>query len=307
MWGTFPIRDTIIQVADGSPAADAGFMVGDYITRSDGIAMENTRALTERGRPAIGHVRTMELERDAETVTLQMQFSGLPTVQKLTTHFASVIGACFLVLGLWAYFTAPGMTTRLLAVLGVMFAPAFLAVPYFSSAAIRTATGSLVTLLVVTGFAVMMHFLLAFPKPKAFLSRPNAKAFMYGPAAVVALLFLWVNIFQPASTSGINVFFRTLAGLFLAGYFAVSLGAMIHSYVKASPAERTANGLNLMLVGCVVALGPMIITALLNVIVPTLVLPGSQYYFLTFVLVPITFALAATRGGGGTVAERVVL
>lgn len=290
-------NNTVTQVTEGSPADNAGLQTGDHIRSIGGISVEDTRALTQQQRPTVGETRAMEVERDGQMANVDLEFAALPTNQALVSYFAILIGVCFLLFGLWAYLAAPGGATQLLAVLGVFFAPAFVAGPYFSSAAVRTAVGSVVTLLVVLGFAVLMHFLLVFPRPKQIVSRPNAKWVIYGPAAIVALFLLWFGIFQPDATSTVNVFFRLLIGLFIAGYFGVALIAMIHSYIKASAHERAANGLTILLLGTVLGLGPIILNSVVGLFAPRVVLPGAQYYFLTLVLIPVTFALAAVRAG----------
>jgi hypothetical protein len=44
-----------------------------------------------------------------------------------------------------------------------------------------------------------------------------------------------------------------------------------------------------------IGLLPITIAVLIVVLAPTVVMPGSDFYFLTFILIPITLALAAMR------------
>ena len=88
---------------------------------------------------------------------------------------------------------------------------------------------------------------------------------------------------------------NVLVGLFVVGYFGLSVVALIHSFAKASPPERERNGLNLLLAGVIVGLAPVTIASLVGVFAPSVVLPGSDFYSLTLVLVPLTLAAAIMR------------
>jgi hypothetical protein len=242
-------------------------------------------------------VRAFEVERDGETLNLELRYAESPVNQRLTTYGGILIGVCFLVFGVWAYLAAPGRATALLAVLGLTFGPAFTIGPYFASAALRTAVGAITFAVILVGLAVLLHFLLVFPRAKQLLQRRNMMWVIYGPAAVVALVAVWVTALQSTATSESNAILRLLFGLFEAAYFVIALIALIHSYVVASSQDRAAQGLNLLLVGSVAALGPLLLLVVVSLLAPQVVLPGAQYFFLTLVLIPVTFALAAVKVG----------
>ena len=289
-------NNTITGVAEGSPADAAGFQVGDYLRSNGGIAVEDSRANALRGRAVVNEVRTFEVERDGETISLEMSYAALPLNNALVTYGAILVGVLFLVFGVWAFLTVPSSTTALLAVLGITFSPAFTVGPYFASAGVRTAVGVVILLLIIVGFAVLTHFLLVFPKKKRTLERRRMTWAIYGPAAVVGFLAVWLLVAQPAATSAVNVFFRAVFGLFVVAYFGTSLIALIHSYVKADARDRVANGLSLLLMGAVVGLGPSLVISLVGLIAPQVVVPGAQFLPLAIGLLPVTFALAAVRG-----------
>jgi hypothetical protein len=146
--------------------------------------------------------------------------------------------------------------------------------------------------------------MMEFPKPKAMLAKKYTLTAMYVPAILIALFVFFIFIFQPAATSTFNVLARSLFGLFVVAYFGLSLAAMIHSYVKASAKERSDYGLNLMLIGVLVGLLPITIAVLITLLVPTVVLPGADFYLLTFLLIPITLALATMRKEGAPAEAR---
>jgi hypothetical protein len=48
---------------------------------------------------------------------------------------------------------------------------------------------------------------------------------------------------------------------------------------------------------------PVTISALVTTFAPSVILPGSDFFFLTMVLIPITMALAVVRGEAAPAAE----
>ncbi len=295
-------NNTVIRVTEGSPADVAGLETRDLIRSIGGISVTDTRALARRPRPTVGEVRSFEVERDGQTVNLELRYAAPTTNERLTAYGGIIIGVCFLVFGVWAYLTAPGRATALLAVLGLTFAPALTLGPYFASPVLRAVAGAITFALILLGLAVLLHFLLVFPLAKRLLQRRNIMWVIYGPAAVVALVAVWITALQPAAVGEGNTLLRLLFGLFEVAYFVLALIALIHSYVVASTQNRAALGLNLMLVGTVAALGPLILLVVVALLAPQILLPGAQYFFLTLVLIPVTFAVAAVKAGRAAVA-----
>jgi hypothetical protein len=282
-------------VFPNSPAEQAGFLLGDRIISSGGIDMKDSKALARRPRANIGESRAYVVERRGQNLNLDLTFSGLPARDVVLSFASAIIGFCFLIFGLYAYWRVQNQSTTLLALVGICFGLAFVNTPYLSSYALRTIFGAVTLVLIVFGFAFLLHFMMVFPKAKAFLSKKNAMLWLYGPAALVALLFLFLIIFQPEATSTLNTAFNIIVGLLVAGYLGLAVAAMVHSFVKATPQERAANGLNFMLLGTVIGLAPLVISALIGVIAPKVVLPGVEFYALTMVLIPFALAQAALK------------
>ena len=287
---------TIIQVADGSPAAAAGMQEGDRLVSIGGIAVSDMRGLSRQARAAAGEVRTIEIDRAGQTVPLQLEYASMPAREALAYRLATLLGLAFIGFGLWAYFAAPGPATAVLAYFGVSFGFAFVGVPYFQAPAMRALVDATITAAILIGFALLLHFLLLYPRRRALLDRPSGLRFVYAPAIAVALFFVALTVLQPDATSGLNVFVRTLIGLFIAGYFVTSLVVLYRGYAAADARVRKENGLALMLAGAVLGLGPLIVSSVVGLLSPTTVLPGSRFYFLALALIPVTFAIAAVRG-----------
>ena len=114
-------------------------------------------------------------------------------------------------------------------------------------------------------------------------------------AFIVALFRVNLNIAQPDGDSALQRAWDIVIGVFAICYLGASVIAMVHSQISASPDERQSYGLNLLLVGTVVGLGPDVITNVARLISPSLVFPGEEYYFLTMALIPISAMLATTK------------
>ncbi len=302
-------NNTVTRILPGSPAEAAGLQVGDYITSTGGIAVEDSRALARRPRPAIGETRTIVVERRADT-TLGAGDEGAPTVNAELTYtqlagranaigyVAALIGFCFLVFGVLPYTKAQTRNTMLLALMGISLALAFFGGPYFQSYALRTAVGSLTILAILFGFAFLMDFMMSYPQAKAWTEKNWAKYAIYGPATLVSLVILYVIIMNPTATGGLNVFVNIMFGVFVVYYFGAAMVAMFQSFSKATPAERESQGLTLMLAGVIVGLLPVTIGSLIAIFAPQAVLPGQDFYFMTLVLIPIALSMAVMKKAG---------
>jgi len=215
-------NNTVIKVFPDSPAQQAGFLLGDHIISSGGIDMKDSKSLARRPRSKIGETRAFVVERAGQNVNLDLTFSGLPGRDVVLAFASAIIGFCFLIFGLHAYLKVQNQSTTLLALVGLCFGLAFVNTPYLSSFALRTIFGAVTITLVVFGFAFLLHFMMVFPKAKAFLAKKNAMLWLYGPAALVALLFLFLIIFQPEATSALNTVVNIIVGLFVAGYLGLA-------------------------------------------------------------------------------------
>jgi hypothetical protein len=324
LWGVFGVLDagnvpysgyltdgnnTVTQVEEGSPAQAAGLQVGDYITEISGIPVEDTRAIGQLGRPRLGETRTLVVEKRAPT-TLAAGEEAAPTREVAITYAAPLardvaltwaaflIGLCFIGFGLFAYLKAPSRSATLLALMGLFLGVGFFVGPYFESYAVRSTFVALGLVVAIFGFAFLLHYLMEFPKLKAIMERRHTTKLLYLPALLVALFALYLIGFAPRGTSGFNRFVVAIFGIFIVLYFGLALWALIHSFVKATPDERSRFGLNLMLGGALIGLLPLTIAALVGIFAPTVVLPGARFFFLTMVLIPITMAIAVVRKEG---------
>lgn len=303
-------NNTVTRVDDSSPAAAAGLQVGDVIRSIEGVSVEDTRGINELGRGQIGEARSMVVDRNGQEVSVDVAAAAQPTPQRLSSYIGLLTGLSFLLLGLWAYLKAPNAGTRLLAVMGFCFAPAFLSGPYIGSALVRSLVGAIVIPGILLGFAAIAGFVIRSGKADGYQEHAGGPKWLYWPAALLALVFVTLLLLQPPATSGLNVILRTLVGLFFVGYFGAAVVLVIKNYVSADAGTRASRGLGLMLAGTLIGLLPLVLSSLVGLLSPSTVIPTSQYWVVTLIAIPIAFALAAVQGSrasspAGVVAEAV--
>ena len=294
-------NNDVTRVFPGSPAADAGLEVGDVLQSVGGIAVTDTKALTRRSRAEVGETRTFVVDRNGTELELDLTYSDLPARQRSLALAGALIGFCFLLLPLWAFHRAESGSTFILALFGVAFGIAFLPGPYSQSFLLRSVAGAFATSCVVLGFAFMVHYLMQYPKPGRFLDKGWSRKLIYGPAILLAVFFLYLAAAQPDATSGFNRVIGLLVGIYVVGFFGWAIVAIIRRFLQAGPADRAAHGLGLMLFGTLAGLLPVTFSSLVGALAPQVGanLPGVQFFFLTMMLIPICFAVAAVRSADG--------
>ena len=136
-WATDP-NNTVTQVLAGSPTEAAGLQVGDKIISMGGIAMTDAKALSQRARPEVGETWEFIVERDGETVSLDVTFGELVPERKFLAHAGFLVGFCFIGFTMRAYLQKQTASTQALALAGALFSLAFLGGPYFESYMVRS-------------------------------------------------------------------------------------------------------------------------------------------------------------------------
>ncbi len=297
--------NTVIRVDAGGPAEHVGLKVGDHIRSMDGISVEDMRTRARRDRPRIGQTTTMTVERWDGSIS-----RGRLPVHSLTFSHAAppgtyaalylagfLIGLCFLACGLAAHLKVPSTSGRILALALLCLGASFLGAPSFSVNTLRLIVQAMLGLALVSGFAALLHFMLEFPKPKPFLCRQYALTILYGPALFVALYLVFQVILQPR---GLNRWSNFLFGLFILVYLGGAAVAMLHTYLRSTALERVQYGLHIEVAGMLFGILPMTTEAVLRVLMPRLVLPGADFYFLTIVFIPVALVVAVMRRRTGT-------
>ncbi len=289
----------VLKVDDDSPGAVAGLRVGDVIKSLNGIPATNRKELQELQRlaPAAG-AWSMEVERNGETLLLQISPTGLPSSEIHLARTRSFLGLLFLGFPFWAWFKSPGSPALLLAIFGLSFGFLLMGAPSFESPAVRSVLDGVAILALYIGMTALVHFLLSFPSRSRFLDRRWAPVVLYGPAVIVVLVSVG-TLNPPIKITSRNVL-GMLSILFGGLYFLSAIVLVIWRYVAASRANRARHGLGIMLLGVLAAFVPLLLYP-----VVTSLWPGSARYYriisstysppLTLALIPIAFSVAAAR------------
>jgi hypothetical protein len=281
----------IIEVIQGGPADRAGLRVGDRLTRIDGIDAGDAKALAARPRARVGHTQSIVIDRGGSSMEVQLILAGLPPIGVVAYLASGLTGLSFLAFGLWAYFSAPRRTSRLLANAGIGLGAIFTEQPYVASPFPRALQESGLIAAGVFGFAALLHFALVFPTERKVLGWRSAILAIYAPAAIISALQTVATVLQRGEPGGAVTTATTAALVLVLACFFLAVAAIVESCVRATPAERAASGLNVLVVCMVLGLAPLVPTVV-YLAAPGVVFPLSEYYDLTWVLIPFALARA---------------
>jgi hypothetical protein len=288
-------NNTVIQVDLASPAELAGLKVDDFITHVDGHAVEQTSTISRLPRKKVGEIAIYNIERVGQKHEISIVYESLPKENISIDRVSLIIGFCFLLFPLLAYFRKPVEATRVLCVMGVGLGLAFMTGPYIGDFSIRSVTKAITSLFVLFGVAALLQFLLVFPQRRAWMSRRHLKKLIYLPAFLLWALIAYRLVLTPAATSALNTLTNLLLGIVVGGYLFTSLFQVLRNYSKTDKLQRNALALNSMLWGTVMGLLPVTIAQLTTAFSPQSVLPGQDYYFVSLVLIPLTWSRSANR------------
>ncbi|HKZ03592.1 MAG TPA: PDZ domain-containing protein [Pyrinomonadaceae bacterium] len=287
----FLIPRIIERVRPGSPAERAGFRPGDLTLSVAGIPYEDQKRIIELGRPGIGETRSIAVQRGGERLLLQLTYESNPGSYDLKYSGFAVIAFAFLIAGTICFWFYPGPTTSLLFWLGFTGAFVFMHKPYLNSFPARSAFAMMRWFITSLWLALLLHFLLIFPKPKRILaSWPLLARFsLYLPCLLLFLIIAYFTAF-PSRLTGGGEFVLNIAFIFIAAYLVLAVGAFIHTYLTMLKSERT-RGMKIMAFGTAIGILPIAVSIVMLILAPRIKLPLRDYYILTLVLVPVCFAI----------------
>ncbi len=288
-------NNKVTRILAGSSAEAAGMKVGDHITHFDGTPLEDASTIARQPRKKIGDVRRITVQREGKDLNLRATYRPMSERELSLSRASTLIGYCFLLLPLVAFFRKSNEATRALVVTGTGLSLAFMDAPYIADFSMRSIVLSIISLYVMFGMAAMLQFLLVFPHRRPWLNRPWGKKLLYFPAFALWVLIAYRALFTPLASSGLNTLTRFAAGIVVGGYVLASLFQVLRNYSRTDRAERKALALNGMLLGTVLGLLPVTIAQMVNAFSPQAMLPGQDYYFVTLALIPLTWARSSSR------------
>ncbi|NNE03190.1 MAG: PDZ domain-containing protein [Eudoraea sp.] len=279
-------NNDIVYIEEGSPADSAGMLMGDVIKSIGGIDANNNKELSKMERAKAGDVREYVVDRNGEDVTLSLTFTELNKKDKSLNMVAFIIGLLFILLGIWSHSRHKSVLSRAFAVFALCFGFIFMSGPYIAAGMLNNLVNSISTTIVIFSFAFLLSYLLKYP--------PESKQqkLLYLPAIIAALMVWVLNFVQPDGSGTINMVVRLFFGGVIILYFVSSLITLIRKYMRSSSEDRSKKGLNLMLIGAVIGLLPILVYFTAGYLSPGIDLPGNDYVFVTFVAIPIFFTMA---------------
>lgn len=297
--GYFLSPDRVVTIVrENSPAAAAGLKVGDTVTQIDGIAVADTGSLAAQPRPAINSNGSVTVKRGATEETLTLKYGSQPMVDLIANFGAATLtGLAFLILGLLVYLKNPTRLSTMFCSLSLLFAVVLFNNPYFASAVLRRLVGGAVFFLVAMLFAVVLDYCLSFPATKKIIAtRSWLRQAIYVIVGAFGVMVATIVITTPTLTPARSMFLSLTFGVIFGGYILLSVIAVVHTYIKASTQERSASGLNLMLLGMLIGFGPLLLSIVVHSINPHMgELPGERFYTITLLAIPIGLAMALMK------------
>lgn len=292
-------NDMVKWVEPGSPAAAAGLQWGDVLKSVNGVAATDWKGLDDMHRPAVGATWPYVMERNGQTLNLQISQAPLPANEVYWARAFTLLSLGGLGLTVWAYFSAPGAPTAALAVLGLAFGAYFGGLPYFESPAVRGIVGNFSNLgCFVLACAAEAHFLLVFPS-RRFLNRRWGTKILYAPVVILVLIAIWIAIFPTQPSSRGLLFLYDVYTPFMVVYWLLIVVLMVWRYAAATAADRAAHGLGLLLAAVVVQFGPVLLYPIVNLVSPHYATELMSDRSLRITLIPILFSIAAVRSARG--------
>jgi len=286
----------VTRVDPGSPAEAAGLASGDQITYMDGVAVENAAAIARQTRKNVGEILHLTVNNDNSNYKLmRIKYAQMPARELSRERISVMVGFCFLLFPLAAFFSKAVEATRVLTVMGVGLSLAFLPGPHiedFGTRALTTATNSL---FVFVGVAAMLQFLLVFPHRRPWLGRARGKMLLFLPALLLWVLIAYRVLFTPTVSEILNTVTRTASAAVIGIYLLIALFQFLRNFSRTDKAQRKALKINGMLLGTILGIVPVTIAQLVSTFSPESGLPGQDFYFVTLALIPMTWARSASR------------
>ena len=283
-------NNAINYVGREGAAEKAGLQVEDRVVSVEGIAVEDLPLYSRWPRelsPRVGESLTMMVEREGEPLTLEIVYSSTPRSTINLRLGVAAIGLAFLVFCLWPIVTVRTPQALALAHIGLVAGVATFGMgPYLGTwdgvaSHLQLASTALLA-------ALLLRFFLEFPEPKGVAESRFVPWLIFGPWGLLVGCLVLELVFHPA-------LYHTFGGpgsMLLLAYGALTLVAIIRSFLKIPMRELWASGMGWVLLGLLVAMGPSLMVFLATLMIPGLWVPGVSYFPLLLMALPLSMALA---------------
>ncbi len=286
----------VIQVAPDGPAEKAGLQVGDAIKSIDGIDVKDIKSHLQRPKPKIDDIRAMTVEREGNQKEISLNLTEYPLQYKVHFLLLKVIGLCGIFVYLYVYLKVQSRITFLCLIGGLCMALGhFFQILGIESRALFVVYYIVFSAMLFLGLSLGAYFFLLFPKPKSLLEKKNVKVFLFAPAIACTVFTSMILLLKPA-IMGVrnNSLILILNGG--AAYYILWIGiTVVHTYIRATPQERSQQGLNILFFGTVLVTA-LVLAPTIAVMVATIeALPGWMFYTLSPIIMPFILATAVLK------------
>jgi len=313
LWGIFGLMDIkyqtydgfgtndfeVIRIEEGGPAEQAGLKVGDILLQSDGVSVKDYKELDKRPRATVGQTRTYLVERAGEEKTIALTYAALPQKNKTDRYIQFVIGLLFILLPSVVTSKSNSDLKVSLGLSMTTFGFLFLDGPYFENGPLKDFIDILGIAIITFALTYLADYLLKYA-PQSSITHKKAYRLMFSPMLLILVVILILTIIKPDYSAALNTGIQALFTVFFLSYLGISIVTLIRKFLRTESAKRKQYGLDLMLVGVCFSLLPLFILFTINTINPGAEIPGEDYIFMGFTLIPITFSVALNRYEKGT-------
>jgi sigma-B regulation protein RsbU (phosphoserine phosphatase) len=297
-WGLLVGEDqTVRRVFPDSPAAEAGVQKGDRILEFAGAPWSRPWERTQD--PTTGATLRIATS-DGTTRQVTLDRAGLPSSEIVRFLVLAFVHVCFVLIGLVVFLSRSDRVATLFFLMCLLFSQLLVNPGDPQTAGTAFLQLSLRALATMFLPPVFLHFFLSFPRRSRVLSKlPGGAALLYAPAIALVPVVLKFEadlvLYGRTPSSSVMAFERAAAVLFVV-MGVLGIVAFLAS-VRRITSPLLRRSLRWVLPGTALGvLPPLAMGAILN-LNPSLQIPGERYVFLSFVLVPLSFAHAIMRYG----------
>jgi hypothetical protein len=259
--------------------------------------------MNKRARAKVGETRTFVVDRGGEELSLDLTYTGMSDKNRNLNRIGDGIGLLFIFIGFFAHRKHKTSLSFSFAVFAICFGFIFSNGPYVASNALNIVVNIVSSSIVLFALASLAVFMLKYPPESAFIADDKKRKLIYIPLIIMVVIVAVVQATQMERTGTLNTVMRLLFASYVIFFFATSLITLIRKYGRSNAEFRKANGLNLMLIGALIGLVPILINFTVGTIAPDVYLPGNDYVFITFIAIPIFFSMAMNEISNNSASE----
>lgn len=241
----------VVAVDPEGAAAQTELMVGDRLLSVQGHDTPDSSAVQQWTGGRVGETRSMRIARGSDVLELTLQLAPVASTQRFQLISRVLLALLCILSPFIAQWRRPTRAGRALMVCGWGIGLAVAGLPGLAGKGVEMFLVVLRNGFVLAGIAASVHFLLLYPRPRAFLAATGI-AWLYLPAGILWALLSWQLLSgapEQGALVGIN---RIAAAVLMLAYGLTALILLSRSAVRewlAGSKEGSVRLLALLLAG----------------------------------------------------------